>query len=114
MTLAKTGPVTLRVAPSPWRSGGPMRVAKIAVAGPMRVAIGKLTNGAGQGLLGPTAARRPRCLADYWTVYWLWTWYTVKLQVPAAVGSRLKVAWVAPAGIVMAWFESGVVQFGSE
>jgi hypothetical protein len=47
-------------------------------------------------------------------VYWLWTWYTVKLQVPAAVGSRLKVAWVAPAGIVMAWFESGVVQFGSE
>jgi hypothetical protein len=56
----------------------------------------------------------PRCLADYSTVYCWLTWYTVKLQVPAAVGSRLKVTWLAPVGIVMAWFVSGVVQFGSE
>lgn len=57
----------------------------------------------------------PRCLADYWTGYCWLTWYnTVKLQVPAAVGSTLKVTWLAPVGIVMVWFVSGVVQFGSE
>jgi hypothetical protein len=30
MTLANLGPATLRVAPSPWRLGGPMRVDKRA------------------------------------------------------------------------------------
>ena len=53
-------------------------------------------------------------LAGYRAVYCWLTWYTVKPQVPAAVGTMLKVAWLAPAGIVMAWFVIGVVQFGSE
>jgi hypothetical protein len=40
MTLAKSRHAARGVAPSPWRFAGPMRLANLALRGPMRLAIG--------------------------------------------------------------------------